>query len=153
MTRRDGYYWADGHQVELHATDEVAVDLAGEAATELDDDARRRLQEHGRALTGSLVMVSEDEAGQILGDRLERGAGIHPVYRAQDALIVVLPEVRVEKDAESTVLTPDSGRGEDALAMANELVESARADSAQARFLRLLPGPGPGRRTDRRGEG
>ena len=86
---------------------------------------------------------------------------MHPVYRAEGALVVVLPEVRVEGEDEArlaelvnavagahvaehaqgrVVAVPDSGRGEDALAIANELAESPDADLAQA-----VPRHGPAR--------
>jgi len=90
---------------------------------------------------------------------------VHPVFRSEDgSRVVVLPEVRVEasdpeklaelgrslttaritqESADRLVIEPDSGRGADALALANTLAESADADLAQARFLRVVTRPGP----------
>ena len=39
------------------------------------------------------------------------------------------------------VLEPVSGQGEDALAMANALMEEMNPEMAQARFVRVLPRP------------
>jgi len=97
------------------------------------------------------------------GGPLARDAGEAPVYRAEDgSLVAVLPEVRVEsedpsvleevtsslRDARVTlrteerlVIVPDSGRGEDALALANRLAESFDLAVAQARFRRVVPRP------------
>ncbi len=85
-------------------------------------------------------------------------------FRAEDgSLITVLPEIRVEsgdpavldavssslQDARVTrrteerlVIEPASGRGEDALALANHLAESFDVEVAQARFRRVVPRPG-----------
>jgi hypothetical protein len=86
-----------------------------------------------------------------------------PVYRAEDgSLLAVLPEVRVEcadpevldqvaasleaatveRSEERLVIRPDSGRGEDALAIANHVHEAFHVDVAQARFRRVVPRPG-----------
>jgi hypothetical protein len=95
--------------------------------------------------------------------RLDQDDALLPVFQYEDALVVVLPEVRVEiaagdetevhrfleqADVPNQVLTdrgtrlvvrPDSGRGEDALRLANELQESVPVEMAQARFLRRVP--------------
>jgi hypothetical protein len=86
-----------------------------------------------------------------------------PVFRAEDgSLVAVLPEVRVEstdpkvldevaasvgaatveRSEERLVIRPDSGRGEDALAIANQVHEAFDVDVAQARFRRVVPRPG-----------
>jgi hypothetical protein len=86
------------------------------------------------------------------------------VYRTEDgSLVAVLPEVRVEappaalseiadrpgahvtdRTDDRITLRPDSGRGEDALALANELAE-AGADVSQPRFVRVVGRPEPRR--------
>jgi hypothetical protein len=95
---------------------------------------------------------------------LAEGAPDAPVFRAEDgSLVAVLPEVRVEcadpavldavvaslddtlvvdRSEERLVLAPGSGRGEDALALANTLAETFDLDVAQARFRRVVPRPG-----------
>jgi hypothetical protein len=161
----DTYYWAGGRRIPLAASSDVVIDLdsaagAGLAAPQLDG-----LRAAGRSLTGSLLMVPGADAAATLGDGLGALSGVHPVYRSEDgSLVVVLPEVRVEASdpgalgavrrslttahvVEETddrlVLAPDSGRGADALALANELAESRSTDLAQARFVRVVPRPGP----------
>ena len=91
-------------------------------------------------------------------------AGEAPVYEAEDgSTLAVLPEVRVEcadpavldavaaslsgatvtdRSEERLVIRPDSGRGEDALALANHVHEAFDVDVAQARFRRVVPRPG-----------
>ena len=91
-------------------------------------------------------------------------AGDAPVYEAEDgSTLAVLPEVRVEcadpavldavaaslsgatvtdRSEERLVIRPDSGRGEDALALANHVHEAFDVDVAQARFRRVVPRPG-----------
>jgi hypothetical protein len=91
-------------------------------------------------------------------------AGDAPVYEAEDgSTLAVLPEVRVEcadpavldavaaslsgatvtdRSEERLVIRPDSGRGEDALAIANRVHEGFAVDVAQARFRRVVPRPG-----------
>ena len=101
--------------------------------------------------------------GRSARRRLDQDDALLPVFQYEDALVVVLPEVRVEiaagdetevhrfleqADVPNQVLTdrgtrlvvrPDSGRGEDALRLANELQESVPVEMAQARFLRRVP--------------
>jgi hypothetical protein len=143
--------------VPLERSDEVVVDVSEPGLSDLSS--------HGRALSGSLVLVPEADAVGALGEDCASMAGVHPVFRSEDgALVVVLPEVRVEaedpealsavrraatnahltgEDEGRLVLAPDSGRGEDALALANQLAESGdlAADVIQARFLRIVPRP------------
>ena len=161
MREGDSYYWAGGRKVPLEATSEVAIDLDSAAATGLDVTALARLRGAGRILTRSLLLVSGPEAADALGPGAR--AGVHPVFHSQDgSLVVVLPEVRVEsadsrtldevgrslttahvkeRTEERLVLEPDSGRGEDALALANSVAESHRTDVSQPRLLRVVDRP------------
>jgi hypothetical protein len=103
-----------------------------------------------------------DPPGPLAGDEPDDGPPA-PVYRAEDgSLVAVLPEVRVEcadpevldrvaasleaatveRSEERLVIRPDSGRGEDALAIANHLHDAYGVDVAQARFRRVVPRPG-----------
>ncbi len=83
------------------------------------------------------------------------------MYRAEDELIVVLPEVRMESTKSSAqdvrtaveridsdasveesapgrfVVKPSSGRGEYALHIANRLNEEVSPDAVQPRFVRI----------------
>jgi hypothetical protein len=157
----DTYYWAGGRKVPLEASSDVAIDLGSPAGQQLTG----ALRDGGRRLSSSLVMVPRSAAVAALGEGGTSARGVHPVFRSEDgSLVVVLPEVRVEgsdpeklaalgrslttatvKDqtAERLTLEPDSGRGEDALTLANMLAESPDTDLAQARFLRIVPRPGP----------
>lgn len=152
--------WAGGRRVPLHQVDAVAVDL--DAVPELSEDERSDLAARGRALRDGLVLLASAEAGDLPG----RGcAGVHPVYEYADgSRVVVLPEVRVEDEdparldvvrrgltgarvveegAERLVLVPESGRGEDALALANRIAEQKVVQVAQPRLIRLLARPEP----------
>lgn len=156
----DTYYYAGGHRVPLLATDDVAVDLGSRTAMSMDGAARDGLRSLGRTLSSDLVLVTRTQAAEVLD---VADAGVHPVYRSEDgAKLVVLPEVRVEaadpallaaisrtvtgahvtvQTEDRLTLVPDSGRSEDALALANSLAESGDLDLAQARFVRILTRP------------
>jgi hypothetical protein len=156
------YYYAGGERRRLVGSDLVAVDL--EALGDVDEGAAEELRSEGQALTGGIVLVASEVAAKVLGDRLKDCPGVHPVYEADGALVVVLPEVRVEGGAEALrraeksasarasveagegrlVLRPRSGRGEEALELANEIAESASSEDlelAQARFVRVTARP------------
>lgn len=155
------YYYAGGQRRGLTGCDLVAVDLD---AVGVQGKGLEELRSSGRPLTGAVVLVDGEAAARLLGDRLEEAPGVHPVYEAEGALVVVLPEVRVEGGVEALrqverrtadragvdaeegrlVLRPRSGRGQEALDLANELAESAEEDEldlAQPRFLRITQRP------------
>jgi hypothetical protein len=157
------YYYAGGQRRGLADSDLVAVDL--DAVGDLEEEVLEELRSSGRPLAGAVVLVDGETAARLLGDRLGEAPGVHPVYEAEGALVVVLPEVRVEGGAGALrrveerasaragvdasegrlVLRPRSGRGQEALELANELAESADEDEldlAQARFLRITERPG-----------
>ncbi len=163
MSPDGAYYWAGGRRIPLEPAGDVVVDLESDAAVKAASTTPS-LRAEGKALSTSMVMVSRAAADRALGEAAASAAGVHPVYRAEDGtLIAVLPEVRVEGDARSLeqirqslgaahvtertderlVLAPDSGRGEDALALANRIAETGTADVAQARFIRVLARPEP----------
>ena len=164
MSDGDTYYWAGGSKIALHASDDVAVDLGSGPCAQLPEPDLAGLRAEGRSLSGSLVVVPKSAVPDALREGDAFVVGVHPVFRADDgALIVVLPEVRVESSdpqrlaavgrsvkaahiteqtEERLVLAPDSGRGEDALRLANTLAESPDTDVSQARFIRVVPRPG-----------
>jgi hypothetical protein len=165
VTEGDTYYWAGGRRIPLAASSDVVVDLDSAAGKQLDAPQLEGLRAAGRSLTGSLLMVPGAEAAAALGEGVGSLPGVHPVYRSADgSRVVVLPEVRVEagdpgaltavrtalttahvteQTDERLVLAPDSGRGADALTLANQLAESGGTDLAQARFVRVVARPGP----------
>lgn len=162
----DAYYWAGGRKIALHASSDVVIDVTSAAGDQLAGSRLDSLREKGRSLTASLLLVAETDATAALGETSSSVAGVHPVYRSDDgALVVVLPEVRVEssdpgrlaalgssvtaanvkeRSEERLVLEPVSGRGADALRLANSLAESQAAEVTSARFLRVVPRPGVG---------
>ena len=162
MTTGGSYYWAGGRKIALQPADEVVVDLDADTPARTGQ-AVAELRAKGRPLTRGLVMVSRADAEEAIGDATTSAPGVHSVYRTDDGtLLAVLPEVRVEgspevlsslgdrsgahvteRNADRVVLRPDSGRGEDALALANELAEEGGAEVSQARFLRVVHRPEP----------
>jgi hypothetical protein len=173
VERGGAYYWARAEKVPLDDTSLVAVDVPAARRArlwdgELEDAAA------GARRADDLVLVPTAELPAELRDRLWEACAVQPVFGHDDTLLVVLPEVRVEAgDADTAaavssavrdyaadvaveqpapgrfVLRPRSGRGEDALELANHVYERARPTAVQARFLRVVTGkdpptPGPG---------
>jgi hypothetical protein len=164
----DAYYWAGGEKVPLEEDARVAVDVAGARQAGLWDD---KLADGTDTGTG-VVLLPATDLPPDLRERLVEAGACHPVYRAADETVVVLPEVRVEAADEKTaaavraavedrevaldqprpgrfVLTPGSHRGADALELANQLVETVHPDAAQARFLRITDDPDHDHEEDR----
>jgi hypothetical protein len=137
--RAGTYYYAGGEKIELTpAEDLFAVEpqnirsVAGASPSV------------GRALTDGLRLVTKDELGDA-AKGLGGSKSKYPVYRSQGAIVVALPEVRVEesrkthwakldkwlaehgddvtvvsRDDDHVVLKPVSGSGVDALTIAND---------------------------------
>lgn len=164
MSEGDSYYLSGGHRVPLKASPNVVIDLESEAVENLAESDLQNLRDKGRSLSTSLLLVPDEVAAEVLGETMVSAPGVHPVFSSEDgSLIVVLPEVRVEADAPESlvaagraddahikdsnevrlILEPDSGRGADALRLANELAEVPGTNVAQARFLRIVARPGP----------
>jgi hypothetical protein len=172
----DTYYYDNGSQVPLEPADEVAVDLHSADAADVPRAVLGSLKKHGHQLRSGVVMLGRDEVAGDVVDALDQAGALHPVFRAEDgALLVVLPEIRLEaadkteatkirrwlesadvdsevvRDAgERLVVRPTSGRGVDALDLANRIVEEVQPRLAQARFLRIVPRP-ESERTSRSG--
>jgi hypothetical protein len=112
---------------------------------------------------GKRVALEPIEAPLHAAEAARPAAPGDPVFRHGEATIVVLPEVRVEiepsraaqlarvaaeaggdvdvedRGGGSYVVRPRSGRGTDALAIANAVHERLGATLAQARFRRIVP--------------
>lgn len=170
------YYYASGKQVRLEAAPGlVAFDTGVLPNLGLTDAARSSLLTVSRTLRGDLALADSGAvpAGVIV--KLEEAGALRPVYRFGPDLVVVLPEVRVEESrperrekidawikgvgdtlsASETnsgrlTLRPVSGRGEDALQIANELHEGIGPELAQARFVRVVARPDAARSRPRR---
>ena len=162
------FYYADGERIPLDPTDQVAVDLETAKAVDLPSTVTREIQGTGRPLRGAIVMVARDAVVASVADLLDEAGALHPVFvAADDTLLVVLPEVRVEvADSEAATevrqyleagsvpaevvedkgnwltVRPTTGRGADALELANRIAEDLHPLTAQARFLRIVPKPG-----------
>jgi hypothetical protein len=165
-----GYYYADGERVELTPADDlVAIDDQRFARADLPERVRALVEKAARPLTSGIRLVDrsmlEHDAAALAA--LQKAGVVQPAYRSQGAVVVVLPEVRVEEgrggatkrrlkqwlhrhaaDAdvdnegdERITIRPKSGSGQDALALANSLAEEVRPELAQARFVRSVKGP------------
>lgn len=169
MGRGGAYYWARAEKVPLDDTSLVAVDVpAAKRARLWDGDLEDAADGAGARRADDLVLVPTAELPAELRDRLREAGAVQPVLGHDDTLLVVLPEVRVETgDADTAaslrsvvqayaddvaveqlapgrfVLRPSSGRGEDALKLANHVYERVRPDASQARFLRVVTGKDP----------
>jgi hypothetical protein len=165
MSDGDAYYWAGGDKVPLAADSRVAVDETRARAQDLwDGELADATASDGQAVRDGLVMLPADAVSAPLRERLDRAGALVPVYRSEDSIVMVLPEVRMEtgsaagtSDVRSAIgridsaasvqeptpgrliVTPSSGRGADALNIANRITEELRPDVAQARFLRITP--------------
>lgn len=157
------YYDVDGSRVPLRRAPELAVDLNAAPASP-GGASLEALASQGRELRGGIVMLDPAKVPDELAEELDAAGAVHPVYGNEaDGFVVVLPEVRIETGSESEadrvrshlearsqdvevvddagdriVVRPQSGRGIDALAIANRLTEEARPAMAQARFLRVV---------------
>jgi len=160
------YYYAGGQKVDLEPDEEhVAVDQAAAKEAGLDAigaDSSTAM----RAGAGFLVTLRSSLTPAILQLLQEAGA-LQPVYRRDKAVVVAMPEVRVEFDTpdqrrkvmkflspnasdvsvtedtkDRLVLRPVSGHGEDALNLANSIQEHANPAAASVRFVQFVPKPG-----------
>ena len=159
----DFYYYAGGKRIPLELDPEhVAVDV-GEVGSRGGRRPDPAAVEGAVELRSGLYLVERSSLPADERRRLDQEDALLPVYQYEDALVVILPEVRVEiaegsetevhrfleeADVPNQILTdkgtrlvvrPESGRGEDALRLANKLQESVPGEMAQARFLRRVP--------------
>lgn len=163
------YYYANGQRVPLRRDRlQLAVNASFEPST--DASTWKQAIAHGRTLPGGVVLVRKSELSGTLLRNLDAAGAAHPVFADKSATLVVLPEVRVEasvsqqrslktlversrtpgtitdENEEMLVIRPKSGRGEDALRLANELGEAVPPPRmAQARFVRVISRPEPSR--------
>lgn len=160
------YYYAGGEKIRIEAdADRIAVDLSRVrgASRKIRDFLKHR--EGDKALKGGITLVERKAIPKRVLDQLERQAALHPVYRHGETLLVVLPEVRVElsepqqesvrtfvsrgpvraaiqkAEGDRMILRPVSGKGADAITLANTLHETIHPKMAQARFLRVVRKP------------
>jgi hypothetical protein len=161
------YYYAAGRKVELEDDDEhVAVDQKVAERAGLDRQVKTASTNMTRP-SGGVVLAQRSALGEDTVARLREAGALQPVYKRNQAVIVALPEVRIEFDhpeqrdkvmdvlaesrsaqhliAENTeeriVVRPASGSGDDALQMANEIYERAHPAAASVRFIQFVPKP------------
>jgi hypothetical protein len=163
-SRSGYYYYASGQPVDLVLDEDwLAVDTRKfkEAATSARLQAA--LLKGARPLRGDLILVQRQAIPAKQLDALTLHGAIHPVFRAQGAILIALPEVRVEESSAvrlralhrwirehgnlatlvedngaQILLHPTSGHGLDAIALANHLTEEIGPEMAQPRFLRVV---------------
>jgi hypothetical protein len=168
MSRHDppsgDYYYAAGKPVRLTPDEEwIAVDARRSEAADSTGSVQAVLRDASRPLRGDLVLVRRGALSDPQLDALSKQGAIHPAFHAEGATLVALPEVRVEESSperqkavrrwlrqhgdeaeivedrgDRIVLRPTSGRGQDALALANRLTEQVGPEMAQPRFLRIV---------------
>jgi len=163
----DLYYYAQGKRVSL-SEDEgfVALDLDRAEEVGIKHEVRNLLDEDAERIRRELYLVPRSGISSEVEERLSENGVLQPVLRHGDALFVALPEVRVEtserkknlavrkflKDSDvpceinsdqvqGFVVRPRSGRGLDALRLANELHEETPVDVADVHFIRRVPRP------------
>ena len=162
------FYDADGSQVPLGPSDEVAVQWKAADAANLPASVLAELKGQGRDLRQGVSMLPSAAVSDDVAQALDKAGALQPVYRSVDgALVVVLPEVRIEladtaqgkelraylesfelgsevlrDTGEQVVLRPTSNRGDDALNLANAIEEAVHPPLSQARFVRIVPRPG-----------
>lgn len=160
------YYYAAGKKVNLEPDEEhVAVDQAAAKEAGLDAKVSASSGTAVRAGAGVVVTARSSLTPDTI-QRLQEAGALQPVYRRDKAVIVAMPEVRVEFDtpdqrgrvmsllspnasdvsftedtADRLVLRPVSGHGEDALNLANRIQERAKPAAVSVRFVQFVPKP------------
>lgn len=166
------YYYADEKKVPLNLADDLIAihdfpsDEAPLSPSErtVRNRVRSLLDRVAKSLRPDLKLAQREKIPADVYEHLKGLGLVQPVYRAQGALIVPLPEVRVEENRPDRqnklkawirkhpqlatvkypregqfIFIPASGQGDDALALANALAEEVSPEMAQARFIRVTP--------------
>lgn len=160
------YYYASGQRVELETDDEhVGVDRSAAQRAGVGPQVASAPSVAGQS--ASVAVVPRSALSDETLATLRQAGALQPVYRRHRAIMVALPEVRVEFDSpaqrksvlkfladrkapphsitdtsdDRLVIAPASGRGDDALAIANEIYEHAHPASSSVRFLQFVPKP------------
>jgi hypothetical protein len=158
------YYYASGNPVHLALDEEwLALDSQRYASVEERPRVRAASLKSSRPLRGDLILVKRDAIPADHLDELINTGAAQPVFRSDGAMMIALPEIRVEEPSrngqravrrwlrdhgdvmqvvedagEKIVLKPTSGRGIDAINLANDLIEKIGPELAQPRFLRVV---------------
>lgn len=162
----ESYYYAGGKKVALEPDSEhVAVNQAAAEAAGLD---MGDLSSPGGAtrLGAGVVLAQRSGVNAQALARLKKAHALLPVFRKDRAILVALPEVRVEFDNPSQrkavmavlsgaldnltiaedekdrlVLRSKSGDAAEALVAANEIFERAHPAASSVRFVQFVPRP------------
>jgi hypothetical protein len=158
------YYYAGGERVDLEPDEEhVAVDQA--VAKEAGLNVKIRAASAAREGAGVVVTPRSSLTSHTLS-QLEKAGALQPVYRRDNAVVVAMPEVRVEFDSpvergrvkrllrpkasrvsvtedttDRLVIKPLSGKGDDALNLANRIHERVNPAAVSVRFVQFVPKP------------
>lgn len=165
MTLEETYYYSEGQRIELTPVkDLVALDLEIAQKARVGEKELKSLMKNGRQLRRNLYLIGRNKLAAGMLHQIDEAGAQQPVFQHGDTIIVVLPEVRaesspgkqeslfemlqstdtvpaevVEESGLKLVLRPKSGRGIDALHLANQLYEHANMVMAHPRFIRLVP--------------
>jgi hypothetical protein len=163
----DFYYYANGELIQLTPeTELLAVDEQHLTEAALPEAVREEVRKAAKPLRAGIQLVRLGALSPQVEAILKESKALQPVFRAEGALLVVLPEVRVEETRPKErarlvkwieshteqlsvhserdgrfVLAPASGHGEDALNMARQLNEEVEPELAQPRFVRVVQHP------------
>lgn len=161
------YYYAAGRRVRI-AVEARMVAIDRERARRAGLRPRARSKAGTRGLPGELLLLERETLAPSLAASLERAGALRTVYRRGETLLVPLPEIRVEWEtapagadlrrllerlphAVEVIRLADaclqldvrSGRGEDALEVANHLYEDAGIAGVSVRLVQVTPTPEP----------
>jgi hypothetical protein len=158
-------YYAGGHKVEINRDEDyvaVVSDVAKKAGLEAQVESASKDSQRGG---GGVLLVERSALDDKMLASLREVGALQPVYRSDQAVMVALPEVRVEFDTagqrqavmdvladpdalpheivqstdEGLVVQPTSGKGEDALNLANDIQERGHPAAASVRFVQFVP--------------
>jgi hypothetical protein len=158
------YFYAAGRRVMLTVESSLwALDTEALAVAMIADAIRQRILADARLLRGKYVLA---HVPSVALEPLRAARAVQRVYRSADAVLVALPEVRVEErrpeklkllrawldsrrhrievsetEGGRLTLRPASGDAVEALEIANALQEEISPEIAQARFIRTIESP------------
>ena len=161
------YYYANSEKVALsEEKDMVAVDGARVVEAGLATAEWERLRKAGRALLKGWWMIRAADLPSAVIGKLREMKAIQQVFKAQGAYIVAYPEIQLEesRSAKSAklknwlknnqrsvkiienkganwLIEAKSGKGVDALNLANALTEEFGPELSQSRFVRVVKKP------------
>ena len=158
------YFYAAGKRVTLTIESSLwALDTEALAIAVIADPIRQQILANARILRGKYVLARVPSAALA---SLRAVRALQTVYRAADAVLVALPEVRVEErrpeklrrlrawldsrrqrievsetEGGRLTLRPASGDAVEALEIANALQEEITPELAETRFIRTIQSP------------